>query len=214
MTRKAKRYDEGGGVEESKKGIFATKEPKGESAKDERFKSAVEPNIKLPSAKESSGTSYNSEYKEPTSFKEAFSAARKAGDASFTFDGKKFSTEVAKPKSKGIDENEAANEKRMSDVGDKWREEQKVPKATFKQLEQRKTKEKEQALEEVHPETAVMPGPTGLLSKLATATRYSKLAGEPLKRIAGKAKGGSIKSSASSRGDGCAMRGKTRGKIY
>lgn len=248
MKRRTKRFDVGGlSDEEGKKEIFAPKEPKVE-VEDERFKAAVQPNTKLPSAKESTGTSYNTEYKEPT-FKEAYAAARKAGKATFEFNGKKISSDLKKPAAPKASaykaEDDEADEARMSAVGDKWRESQKakatVPSATPKELAKRKEMEKSQALEEVHPESAVMPGPLGVMSKLATATRYAKLAGEPMKRLANEAidtgskavsrglkvldrkkggsvntyaSGGSTKSSASSRGDGCAMRGKTRGKIY
>ena len=99
-------------------------------------------------------------------------------------------------------------------------------------------------LEGVHPESYFMPGPLGALSKLATATRISKIApelntvrapmqkalesagsrmkqltNEPLKL--GMKKGGAVKkmssggkaSTASSRGDGIAQRGKTKGRI-
>ena len=37
----------------------------------------------------------------PSTFKEAFAAARKAGDKTFTFDGKKFTTEMAGEKKMG-----------------------------------------------------------------------------------------------------------------
>lgn len=242
MKRKVKRYDEGGDVEEMKKGIFSSKEDKEqEDARSTYFKSpSPTSRATLPSAKESTGTSYNTEYKEPT-FKEAFAAARKSGASSFKFNGKTITTELKKPAASKTPaykaEDDEADEDRMSAVGDKWRESQKakatVPTATPKELERRKVREKEQALEEVHPESAVMPGPMGVLSKVATATRYAKLAGEPLKKAASdvgsralkvidRKKGGSVKtyssggttkSSASSRGDGIAQRGKTRGQM-
>lgn len=239
MKRKTKRFDVGGlSDEEGKSNVFAEKAPKME-VEDERFKANVQPNTKLPSAKESTGTSYNTEYKEPT-FKEAYAAARKAGKATFEFNGKKISSDLKKPaapKASSMDEDEGAAESRMSAIGDKWRADQKakstVPTATPKELEKRKAREKEQALEEVHPESAVMPGPAGILSKVATATRYAKLAGEPLKRVASDvasralkvvdrkkggsvkaySKGGQTKKTASSRGDGIAQRGKTRGQM-
>ena len=214
---------------------------------DDRFKANVQANTKLPSAKESTGTNYNTEYKEPT-FKQAYAAARKAGKETFEFNGKKISSDLKKPAAPKTPaykaEDDEADEARMAAVGDKWRESQKskatVPAATPKELERRKAREKEQALEEVHPESAVMPGPVGLMSKLATATRISKLAGEPVKRIANEAaetvsraipkglkmlerkkggsvkaysKGGQTKKTASSRGDGIAQRGKTRGQM-
>jgi hypothetical protein len=236
MKRRTKRFDVGGlSDEEGKKDVFGKKYPEPEEGM-----------TTLPAYKEKTGTSYNTEYKEPT-FKEAYAAARKAGKATFEFNGKKISSDLKKPAPKVPAykaEDDEADEARMSAVGDKWRESQKdkatVPTATPKELERRKAREKEQALEEVHPESAVMPGPMGVLSKVATATRYAKLAGEPLKKAAsdvvsrasdigsralkvvdrkkgGSVKayssGGSTKTSASSRGDGIAQRGKTRGQM-
>ena len=65
MKRKVKRYDEGGGVEEMKKGIFSSKEDKEqEDSRSTYFKSPSSTRATLPSEKESTGTSYNTEYKE------------------------------------------------------------------------------------------------------------------------------------------------------
>jgi hypothetical protein len=106
MKRKVKRYDVGGMTdEEGKKGIFGG--PKSsmedEDTRGTYFKSP-RPTTRssLPSAKESTGTSYGSasDSSSPASFKDAFAAARKSGDSSFTFDGKKFNTEMKSAASK------------------------------------------------------------------------------------------------------------------
>jgi hypothetical protein len=108
----------------------------------------------------------------------------------------------------------------------------------------RRLEEADKPLEGVHPESYLLPGPFGALSKLATATRLKKLGpelntvrapmqkaleytGNQAKRLTneplklGMKKGGATKkmasggkvSSASSRGDGIAQRGKTRGRM-
>jgi len=108
----------------------------------------------------------------------------------------------------------------------------------------RRLEESDKPLEGVHPESYLLPGPFGALSKLATATRLKKLGpelntvrapmqkaleytGNQAKRLTneplklGMKKGGATKkmasggkvSSASSRGDGIAQRGKTKGRI-
>jgi hypothetical protein len=82
------------------------------------------------------------------SFKEAFADARAAGDKTFEYMGKKYSTEMAKPK---------APAKRKS-----------------------------------------LPG---------------RAAEGKMSDVVGAKKGGMVKSSASKRGDGCAIKGKTRGRM-
>ena len=108
----------------------------------------------------------------------------------------------------------------------------------------RRLEESDKPLEGVHPESYLLPGPFGALSKLATATRLKKLGpelntvrapmqkaleytGNQAKRLTneplklGMKKGGATKkmasggkvSSASSRGDGIAQRGKTKGRM-
>jgi hypothetical protein len=175
-----------------------------------------------------------------------------------------------------IDENEAAAEARMNKIGKKYSDSKKVPEATPEQLAARKKREREQALEESHPEELLIGGPLlkagrsaiGALRgakevgkriepymestarDLATrggrevgrriddlrtiydngvpklASNVKRIGSEALK-LSGYKKGGSIKSSkmgsvktakpkmtsASSRGDGIAQRGKTKGRI-
>lgn len=184
-------------------------------------------------------------------FKQAFAAARSGGDKTFMWQGKKYTTELAQPKSKKPDEDERTAERRMTAIGDKWREEKKaresaaVPKASAAEMERRKKMEKEQALETVSPETAIIGGPglkavqkgaqalagreaakqvvkkridpsfspikdiTPRPSQISSAPR--RIGNEPLK--IGMKSGGKV-SSASSRADGCAVRGKTKGRMY
>jgi hypothetical protein len=107
------------------------------------------------------------------SFGQAFAAARKAGDKTFMFGGKKFTTELAKPAAK-----------KDPDAG---------------------------------------KGPSGqdtdrleAASKAAgiRADRAKYMKEKSMDRVrGGMKKGGSVKSSASKRADGCAIRGKTKGKM-
>jgi hypothetical protein len=99
MKRKVKRYDVGGMTdEEGKKGIFGPKADKEEEDPRGTYFKSPRPTTRssLPSAKESTGTSYGSasDSSSPASFKDAFAAARKSGDSSFTFGGKKYNTEM------------------------------------------------------------------------------------------------------------------------
>lgn len=94
-------------------------------------------------------------------FKQAFADARKGGEKSFMWKGKKYTTELAKPRA---DEDEGKAERRMTALGDKWREDKKareaaaVPKASASEMERRKRMEKEQALENVSPESNLIGG--------------------------------------------------------
>jgi len=56
------------------------------------------------------------------------------------------------------------------------------------------------------------PKPRPKMSEAEESARNDMLAGEFVYPTVKKKKGGVVKSSASSRGDGCAQRGKTRGK--
>ena len=106
MKRKVKRYDVGGMTdEEGKKGIFGgpKSSEKDEDTRSTYFKSPRStPRSSLPSFKESTGTNYGSSSgsSSPASFKDAFASARKSGDSSFTFGGKKYNTEMKSAASK------------------------------------------------------------------------------------------------------------------
>jgi hypothetical protein len=77
MKRKVKRYDEGGQTE-------VVPMPEIEERRREITDYIVEGD--------------KSEESTPTTFKQAFAAARRAGDKTFEFGGKKYTTELAKPK--------------------------------------------------------------------------------------------------------------------
>lgn len=141
-------------LDELKKNIVGGKSMQDD---DERFggKSAA-PNTKLPQDVSGITRRVGPGYKEePSSFKEAFAAARAAGDKTFEFGGKKYNTDMKKaaPKSSPAPRNDSESiAERTNPMGDVYKK------------------------------------------------------GGKVKKMAG---GGS----ASSRGDGCAMRGKTRGKM-
>jgi hypothetical protein len=189
------------------------------------------PNIGYGGGKESSEESDKSEELTAKTFKQAFAAARRSGDKTFEFGGKKYTTALAKPKaSKSSAPDESA----------------KVPQASKEEMERRSRMEREQALETSSPESALIGG--GSLRALKTLAerlagkqavkamgrrmekditpRPPQLTNEPLKigresLKLGMKKGGAVKkyssggsvSSASKRADGIAQKGKTRGRI-
>jgi hypothetical protein len=139
-------YDEVGAISRGLKGVEAAKYGIASKAKQEA------PEMSAAEEKDLS----------PSNFKQAFAEARKAGDKTFEFRGKKYTTEMAKSKA---DEDEVKAERRMTAIGDKWREDKKareaaaVPKASASEMERRKKMEKEQALETVAPEMNLIGGP-------------------------------------------------------
>ena len=109
-----------------------------------------------------------------SSFKEAFAEARKAGDKTFEWNGKKYTTEMAgdkksKPAAKSI--------ARMTDTGDE-----------ISRLMRR------------------APSPVPRTDLMRTSSNAPKLG------MANFKSGGKV-SSASKRADGCAVKGKTRGRM-
>ena len=148
------------------------------------------------------------------SFGQAFAAARKAGDKTFTFGGKKYTTELAKPAAKpsknqgpstqDIDRLEAATTAaRRRDERTQYMQEQDARAAARRAQEMAEQRKQDTA-----------PKPTGKF--LNTGYKeYERIRQEGKERraAAGMKKGGIVKSSASKRADGCAVRGKTRGKI-
>ena len=123
-----------------------------------------------------------------TSFKDAFAEARKAGDKTFEWNGKKYTTEMASDR-------KAKPTVKVTDTGDETAR-----------------------LSRRSPVSA--PAPRTLAERQESAGRKMQSAyrdaAENLKRgarsIMGLKKGGMV-SSASKRADGCAMRGKTRGRM-
>jgi hypothetical protein len=173
-------------------------------------------------------------------FKQSFAAARRAGDKTFEFGGKKYSTEMAAPKAKASLQNDSKAS--LLNLSSSY---------TGNEEKQRQARmAKEQALETVSPESSLIGGlglramkmlAQGLAGRQAAkeaaktmgrrmekdiTPRPPQLTNEPLKigresLKLGMKKGGAVKkmasggsvSSASKRADGIAQRGKTKGRI-
>jgi hypothetical protein len=114
------------------------------------------------------------------SFKEAFAAARKAGDKTFEFQGKKYSTRTK----------EEPSEKTLDRVARKQREEDKGPSES-----------------DIDRMVKKFDRPKSNLGEFGSRGKNPRPANPPMFK-----KGGSV-SSASKRADGCAIRGKTKGRM-
>jgi hypothetical protein len=119
------------------------------------------------------------------SFGAAFAAARKAGQKTFEFKGKKYTTELAKPKAKPKADASRANE---------------IPPSP-KQKDEGKT-----ASGVAREARGIKSGRAGAMGR--DPSRYGKPV--TLEELGFK-KGGSV--SASKRADGCAKKGKTKGRM-
>lgn len=156
----------------------------------------------------------------PMSFKEAFADARKRGDSTFTWNGGKYTTEVASPKAAApkaaapnapstgrsmlsgptAQEMTKAETRRKSiynldrdPLAQKIKEAMRGPNAEQRQAKAELERESRRG------------------AKQTPSDPYKgKTAEDRMKAMRGYAAGGS----ASSRADGCAQRGKTRGKMY
>lgn len=122
------------------------------------------------------------------SFKDAFAAARKGGDKTFMFNGKKYTTELASEKKAAPAKTDAEPKKERPNLFRRT-----VAALGGVKLPQDPGPEKE----DEKPTTRPKP--------------YSTAAAIQAKNM-GYKKGGSV-SSASKRADGCATKGKTRGKM-
>lgn len=126
-----------------------------------------------------------------TSFKDAFASARRAGDKTFEWQGKRYTTELASAKKPSAPAPAPAAPKAKQSIYD-----------TSRDPLIRKVKEafnaSPQAEREARRGQSSGPDPY-----------YGKKGEDRMKAMRGYAKGGT----ASSRGDGCAIRGKTRGKM-
>jgi len=104
-SKRTKRFDEGGGVEEMKKGIASN-----QTYSAPEYEKAEEKDL---------GSTKTTRQR----FNEAF-AKNKGGGKSFEFEGKMYSTAIkgaAKPAAKSVDENEGVAERRMAAIGDKFK---------------------------------------------------------------------------------------------
>ena len=127
------------------------------------------------------------------SFKDAFAAARKGGDKTFMFNGKKYTTELASEKKAAPAKAEAKPEAKIEKPG--------LIRRTIAALGGVKLPQSDYGTEpdEKDEKPTTRPKP------------YSTAAAIQAKNM-GYKKGGSV-SSASKRADGCATKGKTRGKM-
>ena len=164
----------------------------------------------------------------------AFDTARKAGSKTFEFKGKKYTTEMAKPKPKAKPAKtkvepakSVSQEKFIPGVDETYPDETqrgaRGPNYTEKMRkivdEMRTTSRNKSAQEESGPfkkggsvkESAMMKKMGRGMTKAAMQKVASKVVKGHEKRMHGMAKGGSV--SASKRADGCAVKGKTRGRM-
>lgn len=184
--RKVKRYDEGGVTDEDLSAANATEDPIATLNERKGWTGGEEPVAKK------------------QTFKEAFAAARKSGDKTFQWEGKKFTTEMAGEKKPA----------KVTDTGDevaRLAARSPKPELKYQSLQDRArdyaaAREKSGVgmygvtkREKVPVEERVMKNPRIVASE-------QKFMGSGMK------KGGSV-ASASRRGDGIAQRGKTRGKL-
>ena len=155
MAKKIRKFEEGGLPDYER-------EPSAEDAAQQKGAEEEYYTKKYGYNKETDGPILDNVFPEPTkktSFKEAFASARKSGDKTFEWEGKKYTTELASEK----------------------------PKATAK------TKETFSASKEI-------------------GAKPAKKAPDFMRKAMGMKSGGKV-SSASKRADGCAIKGKTRGRM-
>jgi len=130
-------------------------------------------------------------------FGKAFRAARASGDKTFTFNGKKYTTELAEDKRKK--EMSAAKDKAMQDENNPAGYTGQDDRGSFDMSKYKPRRE---------------PGALSDVTKPGTRTNYENAdaTSETFKR-GGKVKKMASGGSASSRADGCCTKGKTRGKM-
>ena len=187
-TRKTKRYDEGGVTADHLEAANATEDPIAELNKRKGW----------------TGSSEEAAPAKKMSFKEAFAEARKAGDKTFQFEGKKFTTELASEKKPA----------KVTDTGDETsRLAARMPKP---ELKYQSLADRARGYEAERAKSGVgMYGSTKREREEGRALPLKSTKSESGNKFMGSTglkKGGSV-SSASRRGDGIAQRGKTRGRI-
>ena len=164
-----------------------------------------------------------------TSFKEAFADARGEGKKSFEWNGKKYTTDLASSKSKAKAEEPKSEAKEESSESSEPEEKEeavgrtragtKVPKADVSAGPKNSfiTKERSDAASEsmrnARKGNQIFNFSTDKKSVGDTRIRSAGMSAKANSNVHGMKKGGAVKSSASSRGDGIAQRGKTRGRM-
>lgn len=190
-TRKHRRFAEGGATAEDLEAANASEDPIAE----------------LNARKGWTGSTEAAEPAAPRkqSFKEAFAEARRAGGKTFDWNGKKYTTEVAGAK---------PTTKPATDTGDETarlraRAPAPAPAAPKPKYETAYDRMNRRNREEAAARSAATPkGQDRILRDVRPGQVNAKTL-----LPTGMKKGGSV-SKASGRADGCAQRGKTRGKIY
>jgi hypothetical protein len=129
--------------------------------------------------------SYEEDAPKKTSFKEAFASARKGGEKTFEWNGKKYTTDVAKPK---------ADAQKAAAPMEKPKAKYEAPVDRYAR-ENRETAQSEESMSEYKPRRGRMVGDTEVDTNTLLPKKY--------------AKGGSV----SSRADGIASKGKTNCKM-
>jgi hypothetical protein len=160
--KKVKKYEEGGLADYEREPDFEDKAQQYAAVADYKVEKGMDPN-KSGEEEHMDAVKRKAIFDKPlakASFKEAFAEARAAGDKTFEYMGKKYSTAMAGPSFKD-----------------------KAKKAGFTSAETK--------------------------GGAALMTRKDRMKDKPMAKMA---KGGSV-SSASKRGDGCAIKAKTRGKM-
>lgn len=137
---------------------------------------------------------------EDKTFKQAFREARNEGQSTFTWRGKEYTTELAKPKkeaAKKASPDYSSVTKKMAEQED---------------LEKYGKSKRLKALAETFTGGRETTKPVETRETMSSKMRDTGKSGR-LKALVGSFKSGGSVSSASKRADGCAQRGKTRGKI-
>lgn len=191
---RTKRYDEGGMTEEDVRSFAGIPENESNAGMKEAY-TKPEPELTKPEPTKS----------EPANFKQAFAAARKAGDKTFEFGGKKYTTELASSKPA-----------KVTDTGDEAsRLAARMPKPALKyqSLQDREI----EAEAKRRAEGRSFYGTNKM--KMPEREERKPLSLKSTKSETGYTGMGSLKfskggSTASRRADGIAQKGKTRGKIY
>ena len=155
-----------------------------------------------------------------SAFGKAFRAAREAGDKEFEFGGKKYNTKMkdedSAPAKKAPTELEKKREmaayldnaKQTAGSGTSDLAKSKIKEASESATRSYGTAQKEESMKDYKPRYT----PPASASKTTEGATYNKKPYMPEEVDMSYKKGGSV-SSASSRGDGIAQRGKTRGKM-
>jgi hypothetical protein len=155
-----------------------------------------------------------------SAFGKAFRAAREAGDKEFEFDGKKYNTklkeEVSESEKKTPTETEKkremaaylSNARQTAGSGTSDLAKSKIKEASESATRSLEMAQKEESMKNYKPRYT----PPVSAPKTTEGATYNKKPYMPEEVDMGYKKGGSV-SSASSRGDGIAQRGKTRGRI-